>query len=163
MKVSLVKNELRELLDSIDPAMELWKCHQCGQCTSICPSCRNGGIRTSEVMERALIGAIDPAIEDSIWQCTMCNSCTERCQLGVDPAGIINSLRNIAAESGNVPEHFVREARLFKTTGLSFPITGLTKRMREEMGLENIEVSDSAKDDLRKLISATRLGVLDLE
>lgn len=153
---------LKELLDSIDSTGELWKCHQCGQCSSICPSYRNGGIRTREVMELALSGNIDLARDDSIWQCTMCNSCTERCQLGVDPASIINALRNLAALRGNIPEHFVQEARLFRTTGLSFPITGLTKKMRKEMGLENLEITGSAKDDLAKLIAATRLGDLDL-
>jgi heterodisulfide reductase subunit C len=154
---------LKELLDSIDSTGELRKCHQCGQCSSICPSQRNGGIRTREVMELVLMGAIDPASDDSIWQCTMCNSCTERCQLGVDPASIINALRNLAASRGNVPDHFVKEARLFMTTGLSFPITGLTKKMREEMGLESLEITASAKEDLAKLIAATRLGDLDLE
>jgi len=154
---------LRELLDSIDPTGELWKCHQCGQCSFICPSYRNGGIRTREVMELTLIGAIDPADDDSIWQCTMCNSCTERCQMGVDPATVINALRNLAASKGNVPDHFLQEAKLFKTTGLSFPITGLTKKMRKEMELEDLEITDSAKDDLEKLIGATRLGDLDLE
>jgi heterodisulfide reductase subunit C len=154
---------LKKLLDSIDSTGELQKCHQCGQCSSICPSYRNGGIRTREVMELVLIGAIDPASDESIWQCTMCNSCTERCQMGVDPASIINALRNLAATRGNVPEHFVQEARLFKTTGLSFPITGLTKKMREEMGLESLEITGAAKDDLVKLIAATRLGDLDLE
>lgn len=150
-------------MDSLDPDEELWKCHQCGQCSSICPSYRNGGIRTREIMERALVGDIDPSEEGSIWLCTMCNSCSERCQLGVDPASIIEVLRNLASRDGNIPEHFRKEAALFIKTGLSFPVTGLTKKLRKELELRPLVVSERAMDDLRIIVDRTSIGGLDLE
>ena len=114
-------------------------------------------------MERALIGAIDVASEESIWLCTMCNSCTERCQLGVDPASVICSLRNLAAEEGNSPDHFLSEARLFMETGMAFPMTGLTRKLRKEMGLDDLEVDERALEDVGKIVERTRLGRLRIE
>lgn len=93
----------------------------------------------------------------------MCQGCTERCQLGVEPAMVITLVRNMAAESGNLPDHFAEEARLFIDTGLSFPKTGLTKKIRKEMGLDDIEVKSSTLEDLRTIIERTRLGRIKLE
>jgi heterodisulfide reductase subunit C len=148
-----------ELQDTIS-RMDLWKCDQCGQCTPVCPSARHGGIRTREVMERASIGAIDLSKDLSIWQCVMCNSCSERCQLGVDPSHVITLLRNAAALQGNRPEHFAEELRLFKSTGMSFPRTGLTKKMRKEFSLPDLEVSMETMEELSKLLIKTKLGRL---
>jgi heterodisulfide reductase subunit C len=148
-----------ELQDAIS-RMDLWRCHQCGQCTPVCPSARYGGIRTREVMERASIGAIDLSKDVSIWQCVMCNSCSERCQLGVDPSHVITLLRNAAALQGNRPEHFAEELRLFRSSGMSFPRTGLTKKMRKEFSLPDLEVSAKTMDELSKLLIRTKLGRL---
>lgn len=163
MKTSSVGSALGTLLDSLDAGTELWKCHQCGQCSSICPSYRNGGIRTREVMELTLMGDRNVLDEGSIWLCTMCNSCTERCQLGVDPASIINALRNLSAKEGKAPEHFRKEATLFIQTGLSFPVTGFTKKMREELDLEPLGVTERALEDLKIIIDDTAMGDLDLD
>lgn len=149
----------QELQDTIS-RMDLWRCHQCGQCTPVCPSARHGGIRTREVMERASIGAIDLSTDASIWQCVMCNSCSERCQLGVDPSHVITLLRNAAALQGNRPEHFAEELKLFKSTSMSFPRTGLTKKMRKEFSLPDLEVSTETMDELSKLLIKTKLGRL---
>jgi len=142
---------------------ELWRCHQCGQCTPVCPSRRHGGIQTREVMLRAHVGAIDLAADRQIWQCTMCNSCSERCQLGVDPAHVITLLREEAAARGNLPQHFREEAKLFISSGMSFPRTGLTRKMRKEFGLEDLSVTNETMEELRHILKATRLGRVKVE
>ncbi len=151
-----IEEELREALSSLD----LWRCTQCGQCTPVCPSARHDGIRTRDVMERALVGAMDLSKELSIWQCMMCNSCSERCQLGVDPAHVITLLRGAAARHGNRPGHFAEELSLFRSTGMSFPRTGLTKKMRREFSLPELDVSKETMDELAKLLDRTKLGRL---
>lgn len=160
VKKAALKANLEDELQDALARMELWRCHQCGQCTPVCPSARHEGIRTREVMERASVGAMDLSKEVSIWQCLMCNSCSERCQLGVDPAHVITLLRNAAALQGNRPEHFAEELRLFKSSAMSFPRTGLTKKMRKEFSLPDLEVSSETMDELSKLLERTKLGRL---
>jgi len=143
--------------------LELWRCHQCGQCTAVCPSGKNGGIRTREVLERAANGTLDTASDEQIWQCLMCNSCSERCELDADPAEVITLLRNIAAEQGNLPDHFKEEAKLFLATGLSFPITGMTRKIRKELGLPDLAVDQRTVEEVKLIVAGTRLGRLRLE
>jgi len=114
-------------------------------------------------MLRAHVGAIDLAADRQIWQCTMCNSCSERCQLGVDPAHVITLLREEAAARGNLPQHFREEAKLFISSGMSFPRTGLTRKMRKEFGLEDLSVTDETMEELRHILKATRLGRVKVE
>ncbi|MGD1060392.1 MAG: hypothetical protein ABR879_02930, partial [Methanomassiliicoccales archaeon] len=98
-----------------------------------------------------------------IWLCTMCHSCTERCELGVDPATVIASLRESASHSGNLPSHIMDEARQFKSTALSFPNTGMTRKARKELGLQELVVSERALEDTKRIVSRTKLGRLKLE
>jgi heterodisulfide reductase subunit C len=155
----LLQASLREGFDDL----RLWRCQQCGQCSAVCPSYKNGGINPREVMERALTASIDLERDRSIWQCTMCNACSERCQLDVDPARVITALRNLAAEKGNVPAHFLSEARLFVSSGMAFPVTGLTKKLRVELKLEELEVGEDTIDEIRIIASKTRMGRVDIE
>jgi len=143
--------------------LEVWRCHQCGQCTAVCPSGRHGGIRTRETMERAALGTVDPSTDEDIWLCTVCYSCSERCQLGVDPATVIASLREAASRQGNLPPHLKDEAKQFRSTALSFPNTGMTRKMRKELGLPDLAVSGKALEETKRIVSRTRLGRLKLE
>ncbi|MGD0056274.1 MAG: 4Fe-4S dicluster domain-containing protein [Methanomassiliicoccales archaeon] len=152
-----------DALRNILPEVELWKCHQCGQCSGVCPSFQHGGIRVGEIIERASIGALELSKDSSVWLCMMCQGCTERCQLGVEPATVITLIRNLAAEAGNRPDRFAEEAKLFIDTGLSFPKTGLTKKLRKEMGLDDFEVDRSSLEDLKVIVEKTRLGRVKLE
>lgn len=154
---------LPDLILDLLPKAEMWRCDQCGQCSGVCPSYRHGGIRTREVIERASTGSLDLDSDRSVWKCMMCQGCTERCQLGADPAMVITLVRNLAAEAGNRPECFADEARLFIRTGLSFPCTGMTRKLRREMGLPDLEVDEASLRDVRLIIERTRMGRLGLE
>ena len=109
------------------------------------------------------LGTLSLEKERSIWQCVMCNSCSERCQLGVDPAHVITILRAAAAAKGNRPAHFTEEAKLFMSTGMSFPRTGMTKKMRGEFGLSEVNVTAATMEELAKLIQRTNLGRIKIE
>ena len=132
-------------------------------CSGICPSEKAGGIRPIEILTRASLGYLDLSEERSLWLCAVCNSCTERCQMGVDPAGTISLLRDEAASRGNIPKHFSEEAKLFIRSGLSFPNTGMTKKLRKDLGLEELTVQAETIEQLASLIGRTRLGGLKLE
>ena len=163
MKKSPHAHDLLSSLQTELASMELWRCHQCGQCTGVCPSGKHGGIMTREVMERASEEAMLLQEEESIWLCVMCNSCSERCQLGVDPALVITLLRQAAAQVGNRPQHFVDEAKLFQASGLSFPNTGMTRKLRKELGLPELCVNQMAIEDVRSIIKRPSMGRVKIE
>jgi heterodisulfide reductase subunit C len=118
---------------------------------------------TREVMERATEEAMLLREEESIWLCVMCNSCTERCQLGVDPAFVITLLRQAAAAMGNCPRHLVDEAKLFQASGFSFPSTGMTKKLRKELGLPELCVIHKAISEVQSIVKRTSMGRVDIE
>lgn len=106
---------------------------------------------------------LDLREDGSLWLCAVCNSCTERCQMGVDPAETISLLRGEAAARGNIPRHFSEEAKLFMRSGLSFPNTGMTKKLRKDLGLDDLTVPAETMEQLALLLKRTKLGGLRLE
>jgi heterodisulfide reductase subunit C len=150
-------------LDRILAERPIWKCQQCGLCSGICPSEKAGGIRPIEILTRASLGMIDLGEERSLWLCAVCNSCSERCQMGVDPSETIALLRGEAAVRGNIPKHFSEEAKLFMRSGLSFPNTGMTKKLRKDLGLDDLTVETETMEQLALIVRRTRLGGLKFE
>ena len=61
-------------------------------------------------------------------------ACSERCPSDADPGEVIALLRELAVQKGNRPQYFVDEAKRFLQTGICFPRTGMTKKMRKELG-----------------------------
>jgi heterodisulfide reductase subunit C len=141
---------------------ELSRCHQCGQCAAVCPSQRHGGIRPADTMVRLNLSLL---FEDApeLWLCTMCNSCTERCQLGASPSDRIQEMRGRASMSGHCPKAFMEEAKLFIRSGLAFPNSGLTKKVRKELGLPDLVMDPRTMEELVVLIEASSMGRVPLE
>jgi hypothetical protein len=83
--------------------------------------------------------------------------------MGVDPAEMIALLREEAAARGNIPKHFSDEARLFVRSGLSFPNTGMTKKLRKDLELSDLTVPVETMEQLMLIVRRTRLGGLKLE
>jgi heterodisulfide reductase subunit C len=84
-------------------------------------------------------------------------SCTERCPSDADPGEAIALLRELAAERGNVPAYLLEEAKRFAGTGLCFPRTGMTRKMRKELGLSDGEVSERALGECTHIVRSTGL------
>jgi hypothetical protein len=69
----------------------------------------------------------------------------------------------LASSKGNRPQHLVEEARLMRSTGMSFPRTGMTKKMRKELGLPEVQVSAETLSELQRIIDRTQMGRARLE
>jgi heterodisulfide reductase subunit C len=133
-------------------------CQQCGECASVCPSQRHGGLRPAELMARAAVGACRPESENALWLCARCMSCSERCPSDADPGEVIALLREEAAGRGNVPSYLLDEADRFVRTGLCFPRTGMTRKMRKELGLPDGEIGERSLDECAEIVRRTGLG-----
>jgi heterodisulfide reductase subunit C len=133
-------------------------CQQCGECAAVCPVQAHGGIRPAEIMARASLGAVDPGKEESLWRCARCMGCSERCPSSAQPGEVIAELRGLAVDSGNVPAHLVEEAKRYMQTGICFPRTGMTRKMRRELGLPDGEPTPQALEEVSKVCGRTKLG-----
>lgn len=156
MRRTSVDTDLERWLERAAPRAAM--CQQCGECASVCPSQRHGGIRPAELMARAAMGACQPDTDPTLWLCARCMSCSERCPSDADPGEVIALLRERAAKGGNVPAYLRDEADRFMTTGLCFPRTGMTKKMRKELGLPDGEVSERALGECAEIVRRTGLG-----
>lgn len=78
----------------INPA----RCYQCGKCTAGCPMANEMPRKTHQIMRAVQWGIRAQVLADeSIWLCLGCETCSARCPNGVEPARLIDALRELAA------------------------------------------------------------------
>lgn len=137
-------------------------CIQCGRCTSACPlAVQIQWSPRHKLDEERLFGEdnLDEGAGAPVWTCLACYSCHESCEQGVHTAGIIRQIRQRIFEQGRAPEGVKKVADLFARTGMAFPVTGLTRKMRGEMDLGNVPTTAAdpkALEEVRQLLR--RLG-----
>lgn len=77
------------------------RCYQCGKCSAGCPMAAEMPLKTHDIMRLVAVGDASRAIADeSIWLCLTCETCSARCPNDCDPAGVIDSLREVSLETG---------------------------------------------------------------
>lgn len=123
---------------------ELKKCFQCGTCVSSCPATIfSGHFSPREFILKCLRDMENEIINDDLWRCLTCNNCNERCPQDVNPYEVVVKLKNIAIREGLVTDEKMQQVMdLYErtmNTGCPYPITDLTKKKREEAGLEPIK------------------------
>jgi heterodisulfide reductase subunit C2 len=83
------------------------ECYQCGKCTGGCPMSRYMDLTPNQIMRLAQMA--DPAAarrllaSGALWMCLGCMTCTQRCPKKLDPAAVIDALREMAYRQGTVP------------------------------------------------------------
>jgi len=81
----------------------LQDCYQCGKCTAGCPMAEMMDIMPNQIVRLAQLGETGRAIAcGAIWLCVSCQTCTTRCPQSVDCAGVMDALRQMSAERGEV-------------------------------------------------------------
>ena len=82
------------------------ECYQCGKCTAGCPMAKFMDIVPNQIMRLVQIG--DKPSEDkllrsvAIWRCAGCLTCMQRCPKELDPAAVIDALREMSHGQGKV-------------------------------------------------------------
>lgn len=75
------------------------RCYQCGKCTAGCPMAEEMPLRTHEMLRLIQLDEGERLLgSDSLWLCLTCETCTARCPNDVDPARIIDALRELVLQ-----------------------------------------------------------------
>jgi len=90
-------------------------CYQCGKCTAGCPLAEVMETAPSALMRLIQLGDIEAALKSqTLWCCAGCQTCTSRCPQGLDPAGTLDALREMAVREKMVsPDQARRLAHAF--------------------------------------------------
>jgi heterodisulfide reductase subunit C2 len=94
----------------------LAKCYQCGKCSAGCPMAGETPFRPHDIMRMVLRDQRARLLaDDSIWLCLTCETCTARCPNGLDPARVVDALRELsmAEAPGRIPKAIAAFHRSF--------------------------------------------------
>lgn len=97
-KEKLLRARILEM-SGVDPK----KCMKCGKCTASCPSYGEMDYHPHEYVYMVEKGRIEALLSsDAMYKCLGCFSCIDRCPRGVQPAKLIEAVRQLAVrEKGN--------------------------------------------------------------
>lgn len=124
-------------------------CIQCGICTSGCPV--SEFLKPHQIVKMVMLGLKAQLINHKeIWLCTTCFTCSERCPQEVDPANILFSLKNMAAEQGIIPEGLRELVKNIVENGRVIRVTTIREKEREKLSLPKTPTVDIEKN--RKIL-----------
>jgi len=87
--------------------VRLAECYQCGKCTAGCPMARYMDLSPNQVMRLAQSADAEALARlfsaAALWYCVGCLTCTQRCPKKLDPAAVMDVLREMAEERGRIP------------------------------------------------------------
>ncbi len=135
---------------------KILKCFQCGTCTSDCPIARfSDTYRPRTLIHMAQLGLRDRVLKsDTLWLCAACFTCTDRCPQDVEVASVIRVLRNLAAESGCIPQAFKEQAASLLESGYAYKIHELRIKKRESQGLPPLPKGNA--ENVRKTLKGVK-------
>lgn len=91
-KEKLLRARILEM-SGVDPK----KCMKCGKCTASCPSYGEMDYHPHEYVYMVEKGRIEALLSsDAMYKCLGCFSCIDRCPRGVQPAKLIEAVRQLA-------------------------------------------------------------------
>ena len=96
--VKLIKNVLSDLKAS--PDLGLYKCVQCGMCTSMCPAASQTDYDPRDMIRKVLEDDETVVDDENIWYCFSCYTCHSICQSGNSACEINQILRQMSIKKG---------------------------------------------------------------
>jgi Fe-S oxidoreductase len=108
-------------------AEDIFKCHQCGKCFSVCPWYQVLGIdfpiyRIPQAVKLGIIASSEDkkvleADIKEIFECVGCEACVNECPRGVGITDIIRAIRRILVEYGTLPQELKAVISKIQATG----------------------------------------------
>ena len=117
--LKLVKDVLNDLKAS--PDLGIYKCVQCGMCTSVCPGASQTNYDPRDMIKMVLEDDETVIEDENIWNCFSCYTCNSICPSGNNASEINQILRQMSIEKGNGAQKVVS----FSAYGDSFMELGV--------------------------------------
>jgi len=96
--LKLVKDVLKDLKAS--PDLGIYKCVQCGMCTSVCPGASQTEYDPRDMIRRVLEDDETVIDDEDIWNCFSCYTCNSICPSGNNASEINQILRQMSIDKG---------------------------------------------------------------
>ncbi len=147
--------KLRALVEDENYRKRLAVCYQCGVCTGGCPVAHvKPDYNPRRMLEAIMLGEYSEILSsDLIWLCTSCHSCLERCPQRIEVSELLIELKNLAAETGNIPKLLLERANRIAETGQSTPISKASIVWREKLNLPPISPVNA--EEVQAILQAT--------
>ena len=126
-------------------------CFQCGTCTADCPIARFSEVyHPRKLLRMTQLGMRERVLgSEALWLCAACFACVDHCPQGVDLAGVVRALRNMAVKEGIVPPVFMELMDNILKTGYAYRIPEMRLKKRVERGLPPLPETNT--EDVAKL------------
>ncbi|MBC7130540.1 4Fe-4S dicluster domain-containing protein [Candidatus Bathyarchaeota archaeon] len=125
-------------ISKIHGAEKIMLCFQCGTCTADCPIARFSDFyKPRRIARMVQLGLKDRLLsDDALWLCSACFTCVDHCPQGVEIAGIVRALRNLAVkERKKLPLVYAELAKNILKTGFVYEIPESRLQKRVAQGL----------------------------
>lgn len=84
---------------------EIYRCYQCLTCTLGCPVAFAMDVYPHEIVKYVQLGAKEEVLRSStLWICASCETCATRCPNEIEMVKLMDLLRRMAVEEGEVKE-----------------------------------------------------------
>jgi heterodisulfide reductase subunit C len=109
-------------------------CHQCGNCTGVCPYSLKTVYKTRNIIKMCQLG-LKSLVLHTPWLCATCYRCYEHCPEDINAAEVMIALRHIAIREGYIPEFIVRVTNNVLKYGQSIAPSREVEVLREQLEL----------------------------
>ena len=150
----------------------LFRCVQCGMCTSVCPGAKYSNYNPRYMIEKVLEDDETIVEDKDIWNCFYCYTCHSVCTVGNSPCEVNQIIKQIAIDNNKEDEN-LKQFASYGETFLDIGIGGMPKSffmalqediegwldfkaeldsIREELSLGPVKMPQESIDEVRKLL-----------
>jgi heterodisulfide reductase subunit C len=159
--IKLKKDPLKLLNDVLkhlkaSPELGIFKCVQCGMCSSVCPAAKRTAYDPKEMLGRVLQDDETVVDDDTIWYCFSCYTCNSVCPSGNNACEVNQILRQMAIDKGDVQriESFTQYGESFIKKGIGT----IPEKYYEDMVSDSGPECMNIKMDIQNIRSSLGLG-----